>query len=244
MFGESSTLGILAHETGHRWLARLHVSRRRPRDLGSAAGPAARALELLHGLRRIGDGRQRDRGPGRRHVPHRIGRPRNTAASICTRWAWPPRPRCRAGSSSTRRSPIATARMRPIVGITINGTRRDVLIQDVIDALGPRVPAAADSPRVHRQAFVFVRRASAVLDPQDLDAPRPHPRAVRPVLQPRHREPHDGAHDAHAVSQSAVDSRQLRVCSRQSGSSVNSRQSGRTVDSSGLEDSTTELVNC
>ena len=42
-----------------------------------------------------------------------------------------------------------------------------MLIQDVIDALGPRVPAAADSPRVHRQAFVFVRRATAVLDPQD-----------------------------------------------------------------------------
>ena len=46
----------------------------------------------------------------------------------------------------------------PIAGVTINGTRRDVLIQDVIDALGPRVPAAADSPRVHRQAYVFVRR--------------------------------------------------------------------------------------
>ena len=56
----------------------------------------------------------------------------------------------------------------PIVGVSINGTRRDVLVQDVIDALGPRVPAAADSPRLHRQAFVFVRRASAVLDPQDL----------------------------------------------------------------------------
>jgi hypothetical protein len=56
----------------------------------------------------------------------------------------------------------------PLVGSTINGTRRDVLIQDVIDALGPRVPAAADSPRLHRQAFVFVRRAGAVLDPQDL----------------------------------------------------------------------------
>lgn len=56
----------------------------------------------------------------------------------------------------------------PMVGVTFNGTRRDVLIQDVIDALGPRVPSPADSPRVHRQAFVFVRRATAVLDPQDL----------------------------------------------------------------------------
>jgi len=38
----------------------------------------------------------------------------------------------------------------------------------VIEALGRRVPAAADSPRLHRQAFVFVRRTSAVLDQQDL----------------------------------------------------------------------------
>ena len=54
------------------------------------------------------------------------------------------------------------------VGHTFNGTRRDVLIQDVINALGPRLPAAADSPREHRQAFVFVRRATAALDPRDL----------------------------------------------------------------------------
>ena len=54
----------------------------------------------------------------------------------------------------------------PMAGITINGTRRDVLIQDVIDALGPRVPAAADSPRVHRQAFVFVRQAAPCSAPR------------------------------------------------------------------------------
>jgi hypothetical protein len=52
--------------------------------------------------------------------------------------------------------------------VTINGTRRDVLIHDVIDAIGPRVPSAANSPRLHRQAFIFVRRASAVHEPQDL----------------------------------------------------------------------------
>ena len=56
----------------------------------------------------------------------------------------------------------------PEAGSIINGTRRDVLIQDVIDALGPRLPAAAASPRLHRQAFIFVRRASATLDPRDL----------------------------------------------------------------------------
>jgi hypothetical protein len=67
-------------------------------------------------------------------------------------------------------APISTRTREtaPIAGVTINGTRRDVLMQDVIAALGPRVPAAADSPRVHRQAFVFVRRVGAFQDPQDL----------------------------------------------------------------------------
>ena len=40
----------------------------------------------------------------------------------------------------------------PRPGVTITGTRRDVLIQDVVDALGPRVPGAADTPRLLRQA--------------------------------------------------------------------------------------------
>lgn len=64
-------------------------------------------------------------------------------------------------SSRDRESPAA-------VGLTFSGTRRNVIIQDVIEALGPRVPAAAEAPRVHRQAFIFVRRASAVLDQRDL----------------------------------------------------------------------------
>lgn len=54
-------------------------------------------------------------------------------------------------------------------GITFTGTRRDVLIQDVIAALGPRVPAAADSPREHRQGFIYVRRSTAVQDRRDLE---------------------------------------------------------------------------
>jgi large repetitive protein len=44
----------------------------------------------------------------------------------------------------------------PRAGVTFNGTRRDVLIQDIVAVEGSRVPAAADSPRVHRQAFVFL----------------------------------------------------------------------------------------
>ena len=44
----------------------------------------------------------------------------------------------------------------PQVGVTFNGTRRDVLIGDVIAIHGQRVPASAESSRVHRQAFIYI----------------------------------------------------------------------------------------
>ena len=50
----------------------------------------------------------------------------------------------------------------PQSGVTFNGTRRDVLIQDVVAIHGPRIPSAADSARVHRQAFLFVPSAGRV----------------------------------------------------------------------------------
>ena len=56
----------------------------------------------------------------------------------------------------------------PRVGTTFNGTRRDVLIQDVIDVLGPREPGADDSPRLHRQAFIYVIQRGTTPNPADL----------------------------------------------------------------------------
>ena len=42
--------------------------------------------------------------------------------------------------------------------MTFNGTRRDVLIEDVIEVEGPRIPRAGRAPRVQRQAFVYIVR--------------------------------------------------------------------------------------
>jgi hypothetical protein len=44
----------------------------------------------------------------------------------------------------------------PDIGVTFNGTRRDILIEDIIAIHGPRVPSSAESARIHRQAFVYV----------------------------------------------------------------------------------------
>ena len=57
----------------------------------------------------------------------------------------------------------------PRVGVTFNGTRRDVLLQDVIAVEGPRVPDAAGSPRVHRQAFIYLVSAGRSPDGGQID---------------------------------------------------------------------------
>ena len=87
----------------------------------------------------------------------------------------------------------------PVAGSFINGTRRDVLIQDVIDALGPRLPSAADAPRAAPPGLYLCQARQRHARSAGSHAARPHPRAVRSVLQSRHREPDDGAHHARAV---------------------------------------------
>ncbi len=49
----------------------------------------------------------------------------------------------------------------PETGVTFNGTRRDVLINDVIAAMGDRQPSSATAPKAWRQAWIYlVRRGS------------------------------------------------------------------------------------
>src|SRR5262249_39817702 len=50
----------------------------------------------------------------------------------------------------------AGADSAPRVGVTFNGRRRDVLLNDIIEVMGQRQPPAGDGPTVHRQAFVYV----------------------------------------------------------------------------------------
>jgi hypothetical protein len=57
----------------------------------------------------------------------------------------------------------------PQTGVTFSGTRRNVSIDDVIDVMGPREPSSASSPRVHRQAFLYILSAGRTLDRSQTD---------------------------------------------------------------------------
>ena len=167
MFGESSTLGILAHETGHRWLTRLMF-----RDVDRSISDQLLGRQLAHWsfftdsdgsvmegneIEDLGGGTFRTALATEKYSRLDLYAMGAVTEAEVPRWFFVDAPI----SSLSREAPA-------IVGHTFNGTRRDVLLQDVIAALGPRVPSAGDSPRVHRQAFVFVRRPTAVLDAQDL----------------------------------------------------------------------------
>jgi hypothetical protein len=167
LFGESSTLGVLAHETGHRWLARLTFL-----DVDRSISDRLLGRQLAHWsfftdsdgsvmegneIEDLGGGAFRTALATEKYSRLDLYAMGAATEAEVPRWFFVDAPI----SSRSREAPA-------IVGHTFNGTRRDVLIQDVIDALGPRVPSAGDSPRLHRQAFVFVRRPTAVLAAQDL----------------------------------------------------------------------------
>jgi hypothetical protein len=69
----------------------------------------------------------------------------------------------------TNVTPRRTSTSNPEVGVTFSGTRHTVTIDDVIAAIGRRKPSSADSPRVYRQAFVYVVSSGNTADPAAID---------------------------------------------------------------------------
>ena len=65
--------------------------------------------------------------------------------------------------------PSRTREDAPRTGVTFNGTKRTVLIEDVVAAMGRREPAPGQGPRIHRQAFILVLSNGLTLDPAQTD---------------------------------------------------------------------------
>ena len=167
-FGENSTLGILAHETGHRWLTRIHF-RNHNRDISDDLLGRQRAHwsffvdsdgSVMEGneIEDLGGGAFRTRTTAEKYSRLDLYAMGLVRPDEVPSWFYV-------------ESPIAAYDREDgtIANVTFTGTRRDVLIEDVLDVLGPRSPVAADSPRLHRQAFIYVRRSTAALNQQDLN---------------------------------------------------------------------------
>jgi hypothetical protein len=171
--GENSTLAVLAHETGHRWLALLRF-----RDASGQSSDMLLGRQRAHwqfffdsdasvmegnDIEALGGGAFRTTAAAQRYSRldmYAMGLA--TPAEVSTFFYV---------DSPINVQPDRNRESAPRTGVTFSGTQRDVLLQDVIDVLGARQPSAAESPRQHRQAFVYIlsRGATPGADVQKLD---------------------------------------------------------------------------
>lgn len=158
LVGEGSTLAVLAQEVAHRWLAFLKV-----RDYRGEISDQLLGRGLAHwsffldsdasvmegnDIQELGGGAFRTVGAMSGYSRLDLYAMGLLGESEVPQFFYV--------DSPMNVSPSRDRESSPMTGVTFNGTRRDVFIQDIVAANGPRVPSAADSPRVHTQAFIYV----------------------------------------------------------------------------------------
>jgi hypothetical protein len=166
--GADSTLGVLAHEVGHRWLAQARF-----RDGSTTSGELLGRDDVHWSFFMDSDG-SHDEGNEIEDLGG--GRFRTTAAGVrygpLDQYLMGLRPAEEVPPFFLVRSPgdtTSTDRGRdPQPNVSFSGTRRDVTVADVIAAEGPRSPAFGEAPRTIRQAFVYVA-VGGPASPADLD---------------------------------------------------------------------------
>jgi hypothetical protein len=156
--GEGSTLAVLAHEVAHRWLAffdfRNHRGEVSDDLLGRGMAHWSFFLDTDASVME-GNDIQEQGGGSFRTAGAMSGYSRLDlyAMGLLAESEVPP---FFYVENPVNVSPSRERDSAPTLNVTFNGTRRDVLIHDIVAANGPRIPAAADAPRVHTQAFIYV----------------------------------------------------------------------------------------
>jgi hypothetical protein len=163
--GENSTLSVMGQEVGHRWLAYLRFSdhNRQPSEalLGRDSGHWSFFFDsdasVMEGnrIQDLGGGSFRTVAAVEKYSlldQYVMGLARDIDV--------PKMFYVESPASTT-----ATAESSPRVGVTFTGTRRDVLINDVIEVMGVRSPSADNSPKVIRQAFIYLVSRNRTADP-------------------------------------------------------------------------------
>jgi hypothetical protein len=154
--GENNVLSLLGQECGHRWLAFLRF-----RMPGGTESDALLGRDLAHWSfffdsdASVMEGNDiEDLGGGSFRTVAAVQR-----YSALDQYAMGLRRDTDVGPFFYVESPTGTTRTpesAPRVGISFNGTKRTVLIQDVQSAMGVRQPSVDQAPKLLRQAFVFI----------------------------------------------------------------------------------------
>ena len=169
--GEGSTLAVLAHEVAHRWLAffdfRNHRGELSDELLGRGMAHWSFFLDSDASVMEGNDIQDLGGGSFRTVAAMNGYSPLDLYAMGLLRE--PEVPTFFYVESPINISPSKNRESAPALNVTFNGTRRDVLIQDIVAANGPRIPSAADSPRVHTQAFIYVVSAGRTAGADQID---------------------------------------------------------------------------
>jgi len=164
--GENNTLSVLGQEVGHRWLAFLEF-----RDRTGARSDQLLGRDQAHWSfffdsdASVEEGNDiEDLGGGSFRTVDAVKRYSlldQYAMGLVGEGSVPP---FFYVESPTNMSVTRSRTSAPQIGVTFNGTRREVLIQDIIAIHGARVPAAATAPKEHRQAFIYITSAGKNAD--------------------------------------------------------------------------------
>ena len=158
ILGENSALALLAHETGHRWLTQLTFNDGRGGTSDAMLG-RQRAhwsffmdsdASVMEGndIEDLGGGSFRTVAAAERYSRLDLYAMGLVRASDV--------PKVFYVEAPTNVAPVRDRESAPRVGVTFNGTRRDVLIEDIVAAAGARNPSVDASPKTHRQAWIYV----------------------------------------------------------------------------------------
>ena len=168
--GEDTVLSLLGQESGHRWLAFVQfidVNRRPSTELlgrddahWSFFFDSDASVMEGNDIEALGGGAFRTVG-----AVQRYSRLDQYIMGLIPPDQVPP---FFYVESPTNVMPARDKTSSPQVGVTFNGTRRDVLIGDVIAAMGPRVPTSAESQKSWRQAWIFLTQRGSTPSAADI----------------------------------------------------------------------------
>jgi hypothetical protein len=164
--GENNTLSVMGQETGHRWLAFLRF-----RDVNNRTSAALLGRDQAHWSFFMDTDASVMEGNDIEDLEG--GAFRTVAAvrrySLLDQYAMGLVSESQVPDFFYVESPVNVQPPRdaeddPQVGVRFNGTRRVVRIEDVTAAMGRRSPTSSNSPRVLRQAFIYVVAAGGAVD--------------------------------------------------------------------------------
>src|SRR5436190_1958216 len=168
--GENNTLSVLGQEVGHRWLAYV--------DFRDRTGTRSQALLgrddqhwsfFLDSDASVMEGNDiEDLGGGQFRTVDAVKR-----YSRLDQYIMGLIPPSSVGTFFYVESPNSP-KVRgdaPQINVSFTGTRRDVLVDDIIAVNGQRIPSSADTSKTHRQAFIYIVSSGRTAEAAQLAKP-------------------------------------------------------------------------